>query len=52
MYTASEEGQIQKKSGPEKSMYTQSLCTFNDQSMSIGFISKGHLSSFLRHYLL
>ena len=39
-------------------MYTQSLhgeimSTFNDQSMSIGCVDKlGHLSGFLRHYLL
>ncbi len=44
-------------------MYTQSLhgetiygyiChTFNDQSMSIGCVGKlGHLSGFLRHFLL
>ena len=49
-------------------MYTQSLCsetiykwpmdlvfmsTFDNQSMSIGYIGKlGHLSGFLRHYLL
>ncbi len=43
-------------------MYTQSLCdetiyklmsTFDNQSMSIGCVIKfGHLSGFLRHYLL
>ncbi len=48
----------------QDTMYTQSLCgetiykfvfmsTFDNQSMSIGCVGKlGHLSGFLRHYLL
>ena len=29
------------------------MSTFNDQSMSIGYVGKlGHFSGFLRHYLL
>ncbi len=34
-------------------MYTQSLRTFDNQSIRIGCVGKlGHLFGFLRHYLL